>query len=40
MMIYGNKNYVKVKVKLFPCFNLAPRHEGVVGNGGTAPLIL
>jgi hypothetical protein len=27
-------------VKLSLCFNLAPRHEGVVGSGGVAPRIL
>jgi hypothetical protein len=30
---------VKVKVKLSLCFNLASRHEGVLGSGGIAPLI-
>jgi hypothetical protein len=30
-----------VKVKLSLCFFIwAPRHEGVLGNGGIAPLIL
>jgi hypothetical protein len=31
---------VKVKVKLSLCFNWAPRHGGVLGRGGIAPLIL
>jgi hypothetical protein len=31
---------VKVNVKLSLCFNKAPRHEGVLGSGGIAPLIL
>jgi len=30
----------KVKVKLSLCFNWAPRHGGVLGSGGIAPLIL
>jgi hypothetical protein len=25
---------------MFPCFNWAPRHEGVLESGGTAPFIL
>jgi hypothetical protein len=29
-----------VKVKLSLCFDWAPRHEGVLGGGGIAPLIL
>jgi len=31
---------VRVKVKLSLCFNWAPRHEGVLGSGDTAPRIL
>jgi hypothetical protein len=31
---------MKVKVKLSLCFNWAPCHEGVLGSGGIAPLIL
>jgi hypothetical protein len=31
---------LKVKVKLSLCFNWAPRHEGVLGSGGTAPRTL
>jgi hypothetical protein len=31
---------VKLKVKMSLCLNRAPRHEGVLGNGGIAPLIL
>jgi hypothetical protein len=30
----------EVKVKLPLCFSLTPRHEGVLGGGGTTPLIL
>jgi hypothetical protein len=30
----------KVKVEFSLCFNQAPRHEGVLGSGGIAPLIL
>jgi len=33
-------SYLKVKLKLFLCFNWAPRHEGEVGSGGIAPRIL
>jgi hypothetical protein len=39
----GPKSYSttgKVKIKLSLCFNSAPRHEGVSGSGGIAPLIL
>jgi len=31
---------VKVKLKLSLCFNWAPRHEGVLGSGCIAPLII
>jgi hypothetical protein len=34
------KTVKKVKVKLSLCFNRAPHHEGAVGSGGIAPLIL
>jgi hypothetical protein len=30
----------QVQVKLSLCFNWAPRHEGLLGNGGIAPRIL
>jgi len=29
--VYGLAKLVMVKVKLSPCFNWAPRHEGVLG---------
>jgi hypothetical protein len=35
-----DKNGMKVKVKFPPCFNSGPRHEGVLGNGVTAPRLL
>jgi hypothetical protein len=31
---------LKGKGKVVPVLNRAPRHEGVLGNGGIAPLIL
>jgi hypothetical protein len=34
------KSKKKLKVKLSLCFNWAPRHEGVLGSGGIASLIL
>jgi len=32
--------FCKVKVRLSRCFNWAPRHGGLLGSGGIAPLIL
>jgi hypothetical protein len=41
---YSDRVYIKVKVnvevKLSLCFNWAPLHEGVLGSGGVAALIL
>jgi hypothetical protein len=31
---------IKLKVKMFLCFNWATRFEGVLGSGGIAPLII
>jgi hypothetical protein len=31
---------VKVKVKVSPCFNSAPRYESVLGSGGRYPRII
>jgi hypothetical protein len=30
----------QVNLKLSPCFNWAPRHDGILGSGGIAPNIL
>jgi hypothetical protein len=37
---WKRQEFGKVKVKLSLCFNWVPHHEGILGSGGIAQLIL